>query len=144
MLYLGADHAGFALKEQLKKFLTKEKIAFVDLGSSVRQANDDYPLIAQAVARAVVKNKANRGLLICGSGLGMAIAANKVKGARAVPIYDRYTAVVSRQHNNANIATLRARAFPVEATKRLVKIWLSAKFSAAARHQRRLKQLEQK
>ena len=140
MLYLGADHAGFGLKEKLKVVLTKKRIKFVDLGTdSARPA--DYPLVAAKVARAVVKSKNHRGILLCGSGEGMDIAANKVKGARATPVYDRYTAVMSRRDNDANIASLRARQFSQTQAIALALLWLKTPFSGARRHQRRIRQI---
>ncbi|MFA6428340.1 MAG: ribose 5-phosphate isomerase B [Candidatus Buchananbacteria bacterium] len=140
MIYLGADHAGYQLKAKLKKVLEQKKLKFVDLGTNTTQSVD-YPLVAAAVAKSVVKNKNNRGVLICGSGEGMEIAANKVKGARATPIYDAYTAKMSRLHNNANIASLRARQFDQQLAIKLVLQWLQTKFSGEARHRRRLAQI---
>lgn len=141
MLYLGADHAGFLLKEKLKKVLVKKKIKFVDLGAQQLKPKDDYFVYAVKVAKAVVKKGHHRGILICGSGEGMSIAANKVKGARATPIYDVYTAKMSRLHNDANIATLRSRNFANATAIKLVLLWLKTPF-AGGRHQARVKKLK--
>ena len=139
MLYLGADHAGYATKGYIKKFLDKNKIQYKDL-SPVLKKGDDYPDHAKKVAKAVIKSK-GQGILVCGTGTGMVMAANKFKGIRAVLVYDKYTAVKSREHNDANIITLRARGFSKEKAKELVKVWLKTKFSNVSRHKRRIKKI---
>jgi len=137
-IYIGADHAGFKLKEKIKKFLDKKEISYLDVSPFFREG-DDYPDIAFKVAEKVAKNKDSRGILVCGAGVGMCIAANKVKGIRAATIYDKYSAIMSRQHNDASIACLRARKrlFSWKSIK-LIKIWLSTDFSHGQRHIRRL------
>ncbi|MBI4148827.1 ribose 5-phosphate isomerase B [Candidatus Woesearchaeota archaeon] len=142
MIYLGADHAGFALKEELKKYLAKispEEV--VDVGSFDPHSTDDYPDYAKLVARQVQKSRKNKGILICGTGTGMVIAANKFKGIRAVCAYDAYTAKMSRLHNDANILCLRGRKFSTAKQKRVLKLWLSTSFSGHARHRRRIAKL---
>ena len=105
MIYLGADHAGFALKEELKKYLAKvSREEIVDVGSFDPGSKDDYPDYARLVARGVQKSRKNKGILICGTGTGMVIAANKFRGIRAACAYDDYTARMSRLHNDANIS----------------------------------------
>ncbi|MCB9358423.1 RpiB/LacA/LacB family sugar-phosphate isomerase [Candidatus Woesearchaeota archaeon] len=142
MLYIGSDHAGFKEKELLKTWLEQKSIPFKDLGAVKFDPKDDYPDYAKKVAKAVVKSPKNRGILVCGSGFGMAIAANKVKGARAVAAYDNYTAKMSRQDDDANILTLRGRGFPQKKIYGIVDVWLKTSFSKEARHHRRVRKIE--
>ena len=141
MLYLGADHAGFKTKEAIKKFLEKNNIKYKDMSLKFVHG-DDYPDAAKAVAKEVVKNKNNKGILVCGSGIGMTIAANKVKGTRAAYVHDLYSAIKSREHNNANIIALRGRYFSRTNAKALVKKWLNTPFNNLPRHKRRVAKLK--
>jgi ribose 5-phosphate isomerase B len=136
MLYLGADHGGYRLKEFLKKYFNSKKIKYRDLGAYSEEPVD-YPDIAYKVAKKVAKEKA-KGILICGTGIGMCIAANKVKGIRAVVAYDKYSAEMSRLHNDANVLCLRGREVDFKEQLKLVNIWLKTKFSGEARHKRRI------
>ncbi len=138
MIYLGADHAGFRLKEQLKKFLSTKKLKFVDLGNFKLDKNDDYPEFGYKAANAVAKNPQNRGILICGSSFGVCIVANKVKGIRAVSICNIKDAKLSREHNDANVLCLSGWDLKLEMAKKIVDIWLKTKFNKAKRHLRRL------
>ena len=137
---LGADHAGYTLKEKVRKYLRQEGIAYEDVSPVLREG-DDYPDVAFAVAERVARDENNRGVLVCGTGSGMAIAANKVPNIRAVEAYDDYTAKMSREHNDANILALRARKFPVTKALGVLKTWLAAKFSGEERHMRRLRKI---
>ena len=137
MIYIGSDHAGFALKEFLTKYLAKKGVDFADLGPYRFDPQDDYPDFCIPVAEAVVKNKGAKGIVIGGSGNGEAIAANKVKGIRAAIVYDAFTAKKSREHNDANVIALRARGVPHKESLRLLKIWLSTSFSGG-KHKRRI------
>lgn len=146
-IYLGSDHAGFKLKEKLKKWLRKEKVIFEDLGNLKCDKNDDYPDYAEKVARAVTKNK-SLGVLFCGSAEGMCIAANKVKGVRAVAPYSKLTAKLSREHNDANIICLAGggtldpvAGMSLSKAKILIKTFLKTPFSNEPRHMRRLKKI---
>ena len=150
-LYLGADHAGFALKESIKKWLSKKKIPFQDLGNTVLEPKDDYPDFAEKVARAVARAKAPSarhqreetfGILCCGSAQGMAIAANKVKGIRAVVPFSLKEAQLSREQNNANVLCLSGWYFSSAKAIALVQKFLHTKFSGAERHKRRLRKIE--
>lgn len=141
-VYIGSDHAGIALKEKIKIFLSKKDIYFEDLGSYGKE-NDDYPDYAKIVSKKVIANKNSKGILICGSGSGMVIAANRIKKIRASLIYDDYSAKMSRMDNNSNIACLRARNFNYDKSIRLVWLWLNTSFSKQARHQRRIKKLDE-
>jgi ribose 5-phosphate isomerase B len=139
-IIIGADHAGFILKEKVKMFLIEKGWIVGDV-SPILKEGDDYPDIAERVGKKVVKEKAT-GILICGSGTGMCIAANKIKGARAVAAYSRYTAKMARKDNNANILCLRGRRYCFWTTKGIVKKFLKTEFSGEARHKRRIKKIE--
>jgi ribose 5-phosphate isomerase B len=133
---LGADHAGVELKEQLKQWLTSRGVTVRDVGTHSADSVD-YPDFAALVAKDVASGAAQRGILVCGTGLGMAIAANKFHGIRAVPIVDEASARLSREHNDANVIALAARiTAPPEATE-LLRIFLDTEY-AGGRHQRRL------
>lgn len=133
---IGADHGGFELKEQLKNYLRDWGYQPLDLGTHSTEAVD-YPDIAEAVANAVVRAGAWRGIVIDSAGIGSAIAANKVPGARAALCYDRATARNSREHNDANILSLGAKLISLEAARELLAAWLDTPF-AGGRHQRRV------
>ncbi|MFQ5663023.1 MAG: ribose 5-phosphate isomerase B [Terriglobia bacterium] len=133
---LAADHAGYELKEFLKQFLLAEGYEVRDLGTD-SAAPVDYPDFAYAVAQAVASGAAWRGVVLDGAGIGSAIAANKVPGARAALCYDRTTARNSREHNNANVLTLGARLLTPETAREILAVWLETDF-AGGRHQRRL------
>ena len=141
MIYLGADHRGFRLKEKIKKYLREIGKEFEDLGNKKFDPNDDYPDFAKRVAKAVSRSPKNRGILVCGSGLGMSIAANKFRGVRAALCFNEKMAELSRMHNNANILCLSADFFPLAKIKKIIKIWLEAKFSKEERHKRRIKKI---
>lgn len=142
MIYLGADHAGYDVKEKLKGWLDKQRIPYEDLGPKVVDPNDDYPGYARAVALRVQKERDSKGILVCGTGVGMCIAANKFKGIRAVVANDKYTAELSRVHNDTNVLCLRGRDFPLRRTLGIVSIWLATPFSNEERHRRRLRSID--
>jgi len=133
---IGADHGGLALKEELKGFLTAWGYVALDLGTSSTEAVD-YPDFAEAVANAVVRGDAWRGVIIDSAGIGSSIAANKVPGARAALCYDRATARNSREHNDANVLSLGARLIPPEAAREILAVWLDTAFGGG-RHQKRV------
>lgn len=140
-IYLGADHAGFALKEKIKKWFTKHKILFVDLGDKKLRPTDDYPDYAAKVAKAVVKNK-SLGILLCGSAQGVCIAANKIKCIRAVAPFDPNEAVLSRKHEDANIICLSGWFFTLMKAKKMIGLFLNTPFSGEARHVRRINKIK--
>tara|TARA_B100001971_G_C18130750_1_gene504682 strand:- start:23 stop:481 length:459 start_codon:yes stop_codon:yes gene_type:complete len=140
-IILGSDHAGFELKEKIKKFLSDSGYEYEDLGTNSKEPCD-YPEIALKVAKTVAENK-TKGILMCGSGLGEAIVANKVKGVRAANCFNEYTAKMAREHNNSNILCLGARVLSVNEIKKITKIFLTTKFSSEERHKRRVKQISQ-
>ena len=147
-IFLGADHAGYHLKENIKNYLTKEQIPFEDLGNFKYDKNDDYPLFAQKVALAVQKT-ASKGILICGSSLGISIVANKFKGIRSVSINNEEDARVSRRDNDSNVLCLaggetignKIKIPNFNKVKRIIDIWLHTTMSSADRHLRRLKEI---
>lgn len=140
-IYIGADHAGFKLKEKLKKYFEEKGIFYEDLGNySLERV--DYPDYALKVAQNVAKEKNAAGILICGTGTGMAIAANKVKGIRAVAAYDKYSAKMSRRDNDANVLGLRGRFFSFGKIKKIVSVWLETPFSGKFRHKRRINKIK--
>lgn len=142
MIYLGADHAGFKLKEEIKKYLQEIGQDFEDLGNKELEPKDDYPDFAKLVAEKVVET-GEKGTLICGSGGGMCLAANKVKGIRAVAVWDDFSARQSRVHLNANILCLGGRTTDIETAKKIVKTWLETDFTKEERHVRRLNKINQ-
>ena len=137
---LASDHAGLRLKEKVKKYLERKKIEYEDLGTKSFKSVD-YPDYALKVAEKVAKNKNTRGILVCGTGTGMTIAANKVKGIRAVAAYDAYSAKMSRIDNDTNVLGLRGRFFPFEKIKKIITVWLDTPFSGEKRHKRRIKKI---
>lgn len=136
-VFVGSDHAGFDLKEAIKNYLTEKKLEFIDLGTDSASKSVDYPDYALEVAKETVKDNNSIGILVCGTGIGMSIAANKVKGVRAALIYDEYTAEVAKKHNNANVIAFGGRTMtPLEVDRYLTK-FLNAEFEDG-RHQNRI------
>jgi ribose 5-phosphate isomerase B len=142
MIYLGADHAGFKLKEQIKNYLKAQKLKFQDLGNFKLDKKDDYPEFGFKVAKAVAKNPQNRGILICGTSYGICIVANKVKGIRAVTVNTVKDAKNSREHNDSNIICLAGWYTNFNLVKKIIKVWLATSFPSATRHQRRVRQIK--
>lgn len=141
-IIIGGDHAGFALKERIKKYLESANFKVKDVGTFSKDPVD-YPKYAIEVARKVASSKGvDKGILFCGSGAGMSIVANKVKGVRCVDAFDEYTAKKSREDNDANVLSLAGRVVEFNRAKKIVDIWLNANFSEEERHKRRLKQIE--
>lgn len=140
MIYIASDHGGFATKEGLKKYFNRIKLDFIDLGTNSKDSVD-YPDYAKKVVNKVKKSKLNKGILICGTGTGMAIEANRHKGIRAAMCYDKYSAKMSRHDNNSNILTLRGRFISLKKNKEIAKTWLNTPFSKLPRHKRRVKKL---
>jgi ribose 5-phosphate isomerase B len=136
---LGADHAGFLLKDALKRTLDELGATYEDFGTASAEAVD-YPDLARAVAQAVAGGGFDRGILVCGSGVGMAIAANKVRGIRAAVMADAAAAALARQHNDLNVLTLGARQVPEARAGEIVKAFLATPF-AAGRHGERVRKI---
>ncbi len=135
--YIGSDHAGYDLKESVKKYLLKKGYQIEDCGTHSTDSVD-YPLFAKKVAAAVAAKKTNVGILICGSGIGMSMAANKVKKIRAAACESEYTAKMSRLHNDSNILCIGSRILSKDKAIKIVNIWLNTQFEGG-RHLRRVK-----
>ncbi|MCL4078766.1 ribose 5-phosphate isomerase B [Coriobacteriia bacterium Es71-Z0120] len=135
-IFIGSDHAGFALKEHVKSYLERSGHDVVDVGTHSDESVD-YPDYALAVARAVASGEADLGVLVCGTGLGMEIAANKVRGVRAVQVMDPELAVMARKHNDANVLTLAGRHTDPQTAERIVDAFVSTAFEGG-RHERRV------
>ncbi len=137
---IGADHAGYELKELLKRYLDQRSVSVADFGTNSNESSD-YPDFAQAVGQNVANSKAQFGILICTTGVGMSIAANKVPGVRAALVSDTQTAILARQHNNANVLCLAAKATSPELAPKIVDAFLNARFEGG-RHGRRVNKME--
>lgn len=137
-LALAADHAGFALKNLLKPIVESLGHATIDLGAHTHDATDDYPDFAALAAHAVVNGEADRGILLCGSGVGASIAANKVRGVRAAICHDCYSARQGVEHDDMNLLVLGSRVVGEALAEELIAAFLNAKFSGEPRHVRRL------
>ncbi len=137
---IGADHAGFSLKQELVTHLESGGHLVLDVGTdSVEPV--DYPDFAAAVSRAVVSGEGERGIIVCGSGAGASIAANKITGVRSAVVHDHYTAHQSVEHDDMNVLALGARVIGVTTAKEIVDAFLGARFSAEERHVRRLRKV---
>ncbi len=136
---ISSDHAGYETKEFIKDLLIKSKISIVDLGPFLNKSVD-YPDYAKKVSNRVSKRKSDLGILVCGSGTGMAISANKTKGIRAAVGYNIKSTQLSRQHNNANVLCLGSRLTKRKDIKKIIKIFLNTKFEGG-RHKRRVKKI---
>jgi ribose 5-phosphate isomerase B len=137
-IILGADHGGFELKEQIKNILLNEGYEIEDAGNLIYDAKDDYPDFAIAVAKKIANNEAEKGIIICGSGVGASIAANKIKGVRACVCHDTYSAKQGVTHDNMNVLCLGGRIVGVEVAKELALGFAGSVFSNEERHKRRL------
>jgi ribose 5-phosphate isomerase B len=137
---IGSDHRGFDVKRRILLLLEQYGHAVFDLGTGTKESVD-YPDFALKVAQAVSSREAERGILICGTGIGMAIAANKVSGIRAAPCHDSITAEMSRRHNDANVLCLSGDLLGENLIERMLKIWLTTEFEAG-RHARRVEKIE--
>lgn len=140
MIAIGSDHAGFELKQAIKKHLDERKLEYEEFGC-FSEESADYAIYAEKVANAVVSGKYEKGLLFCGTGVGISIAANKVKGIRACCCSDRFSAEATRLHNDANVLCLGGRVVSERKAIELVDLFLDTKFSGEERHQRRIDQI---
>ena len=136
---IASDHAGFDLKEKIKDFLISKYVSIIDLGP-LEKKSVDYPDFAKKLGNRIKAKKSDVGILVCGSGTGMAISANKIKNIRAAVCYDQKSTRLSRQHNNANIIALGARLTKKSLSLKLVELFLKTKFEGG-RHIRRVKKI---
>lgn len=142
MIYIGADHGGYKLKEQLKKFLLKKKLEFVDVGAKKLKAGDDYPDYAKLVGKKVSQNPmANSGLLICRSGQGVCIVANKFPHVRAALVWNTQEAKMSRTDDMTNVLCLPSDYISEKEAEKITAVWLKTPYSSDPRHVRRVKKI---
>ena len=140
MIAIGNDHGGFSLKEIIISYFKDKGITYKDFGSFNAEAVD-YPEVALTIAEAVARGEFEKGILICGTGIGIGIAANKVPGIRAALCSDTFSARVSREHNDANILTFGERVIGAGVALDIVDTWLKTQFSGGERHERRIQKI---
>lgn len=138
---IGSDHGGYELKESIKEYLTQEGIDFVDYGTNSLESVD-YPDFGKKVADAVLEKEVDRGILVCGTGIGISITANRIKGIRCALCSDTFSARMSREHNNANILALGGRVVGVGLALDIVKTFLESEFEGG-RHERRINKIDE-
>jgi ribose 5-phosphate isomerase B len=136
---IASDHAGYDLKEKIKDLLIKKGVSIIDLGP-LTKTSVDYPDYAKKVAKRLILKKSDAGILVCGSGTGMAISANKLKGIRAAQCYSKKSTILSRQHNNANIICLGSRILKKKEAFRYIDYFLNTIFEGG-RHQKRINKI---
>tara|TARA_B100000780_G_scaffold250837_1_gene197142 strand:- start:256 stop:693 length:438 start_codon:yes stop_codon:yes gene_type:complete len=136
---IASDHAGYDLKEEIKDYLIKKSISVIDLGPFSKDSVD-YPDYAKKVAKRIILRKSDAGILVCGSGTGMAITANKFKGIRAAQCYNKVSTILSRQHNNSNVICLGSRLLKYKEAFKYVTYFLNTKFESG-RHQKRINKI---
>lgn len=141
MIALACDHGGISLKKEIAKWLENKGIAYKDFGTHTEESCD-YPVYGAMAARAVASGECDKGIIFCGTGIGISIAANKVKGIRCVVCTEPFSAKLSRQHNNSNMLALGARVVGTELAKMIVEEWLDAEFEGE-RHQKRIDMITQ-
>lgn len=141
MIAIGSDHGGYKLKEEIKKYLEEKQIEYKDIGC-MNEERVDYPNIAKEVAKEVQSGKCENGILICRSGIGMSIVANKYKGIRCALCHDEYTAKYSKLHNNSNILAMGADALTTNEAICILRMWIATNFEGG-RHKERIKIIEE-
>ena len=142
MIALGSDHGGYGLKQEIIKHLEEKGIEYKDYGC-YDESPCDYPVFGKKAARAVVSGECEKGILICGTGIGISIAANKIKGIRAALCHDVFSAKATREHNDANMLAMGARVVGPGLALMIVDTFLNTEFSNAERHQKRIDMLEE-
>lgn len=141
-IYIGSDHAGYELKEEVKTYLTEEGYETTDMGNDNMVEDDDYPDFGHAVAKRVVTDENARGIVLCGNAQGICIVANKVRGIRAATGFNKEVAKTARTDDNSNILCLPGLHMKADEARSVVKTWLETPFSKEERHERRLGKLE--
>ncbi len=139
LIALASDHVAIGLKEEIKALLDEMGLAYHDYGAYTEERTD-YPIYGARAARAVASGECERGIICCGTGVGISLAANKIKGIRCVVCSDPYSAMLSRQHNDTNMLSMGARVVGTELAKMIARIWLTTAFEGG-RHQRRVEQI---
>ena len=140
-IFIGADHRGFVLKQAVIPFLRRQGHDIIDAGTHAQGVDCDYPQVSRVVAMRVAEHPDSRGILLCLTGIGHSIAANKVPGAYAALVYNKEAAVLSRRHNNANILVLGAQFTDQDAVQEIIAVWLATEFEGG-RHARRVEQIK--
>jgi ribose 5-phosphate isomerase B len=140
MIAIGSDHAAFEFKEQIKEYLDEKGLEYKDYGCYSTE-RVDYPVYGEKVAQAIAGGECEKGLLFCGSGVGISISANKVKGIRCVVCSEPYSAVLSRQHNDTNILAIGSRVVGIELAKMIIDMWLQTSFEGG-RHLERIRMIQ--
>lgn len=138
---IASDHRGYKMKEEIKKYLTEKEIGYVDFGTDSEERMD-YPTVAVKATKAVQSKECELGILICGTGFGMCLVANKFKGIRCTPCYDEDTAKFAKMHNDANVLALGAEHLTPHDAIRILRVFLASSF-AGGRHSERLKMIEE-
>lgn len=138
MIYIGADHRGFELKEYLRNHLIRDGLELVDVGASTYESEDDYVDYASLVAKGVLEDSENRGIVLCGSGVGVDVVANKFDGIRCALVMDMARAKQSREHEDVNVISLASDVVDPEEALKIVKTFLETQFSGEERHKRRI------
>ena len=139
MIAIGSDHGGFELKEHIKKHLEERGLEYKDFGC-YDENSVDYPDIAEKVCNAINSGDADKGILVCGTGIGISIAANKIDGIRAAHCHDVYSAEMTKRHNNANVICMGGRVIGRELAFKIIDAWLDAEFEGG-RHQKRIEKI---
>ncbi len=142
MIAIGSDHGGFDLKQEIMAHLDERGLAYQDYGTYTKESTD-YPIYAKKVANAILSGECDRGILICGTGIGISITANKFKGIRCAVCTDCFTAQATREHNDANILAMGGRVVGPGLALKIVDTFLDTEFSNGERHIRRIKQIEE-
>ncbi len=142
MIALGSDHGGYGLKQEIIKYLEEKGVGYKDYGC-YDESPCDYPVFGKKAARAVASGECEKGILICGTGIGISIAANKIKGIRAALCHDVFSAKATREHNDANMLAMGARVVGPGLALMIVDTFLNTEFSNAERHQNRIDMLEE-
>ena len=142
MIAIGSDHGGFALKQEIIGYLEEKGFEYKDFGAYT-EASCDYPVYAKKVAEAILAGECEKGILICGTGIGISITANKYKGIRAALCHDCFSAQATREHNDANIVAMGARVVRAGLAIKIVETFLNTEFSGDERHINRIRQIEE-
>jgi len=140
-IFIGADHRGYRLKNKVSEYLTEQGFRVIDVGTHRKDTNCDYPQFSYQVAKGVAENKGASGILVCLTGIGHSIAANKVPGVRAALCYNKQAAVLSRSHNDANVLIVGSKFVSQKKIMEIVRVWLKTSFEGG-RHVRRLRQIQ--
>ncbi len=141
MIAIGSDFGGFDLKEEIKKYLEEKEIEYIDFGTT-KEEREDYPVVASKVAKSIQNKESEKGILICRSGIGMDMVANKFKGIRATNVWSEEGAKLSRTHNNSNVLTLGADFINTNEAIRILRMWLATEFEGG-RHLNRINMIQE-